>query len=95
MLINAYINRSMENKTRADIQDEQERRRVPPVVQQLLAADVQLTKRVVAFSLNFVAFRSMRQHCKFLEVYIWIWEMIISKIGIYDYLCSHSTHAMD
>lgn len=59
----------MDHKSRVDVQDdEQERRRVPPIIQKLLAADVQLTKRVVAFSLNFVAFRSMRQHCKFLEV---------------------------
>lgn len=60
----------MDHKTQEGTQDEQERRRVPPIVQKLLAADVQLTKRVVAFSLNFVAFRSMRRHCKVLEVYI-------------------------
>lgn len=54
---------------RRRIDDEiDDKRSIPPALQKLLALDVEMTKRFVSFSLNFVAFRSLRSHCKFLEV---------------------------
>jgi presqualene diphosphate phosphatase len=54
----------MDPKTRLD--DEQ--RNIPPAVKKLLEWDVIVTKKFVSFLLNFVAFRSLKNHCKFLEV---------------------------
>lgn len=45
-----------------------EKRKIPPLLQKILAVDVQLTKKFVSFSLNFVPIRSLKTHCKFLEV---------------------------
>lgn len=47
-----------------------EKRQIPPLLGKLLALDVQLTKKFVSFSLNFVPIRSLKTHCKFLEVSI-------------------------
>ncbi|XP_055313374.1 polyisoprenoid diphosphate/phosphate phosphohydrolase PLPP6 [Sitodiplosis mosellana] len=47
--------------------DEFEKRDIPPVLEKLLALDVEWTKRFVSFSLNFVPIRSLKTHCKFLE----------------------------
>lgn len=55
----------MDPKTRLD---ENEKRNIPVPLQKLLAYDVELTKRFVSFSLNFVPIRSLKTHCKFLEV---------------------------
>lgn len=55
----------MDPKTRMD-----DGRAVPAFVQKALAIDVDLTKRFVSFSLNFVPVRSLKTHCKFLEVNI-------------------------
>lgn len=55
----------MDPKTRLD---ENEKRNIPAPVQKVLAYDVELTKRFVSFSLNFVPIRSLKTHCKFLEV---------------------------
>jgi len=52
----------MDPKTRLD-----DRRAVPAFLQKALALDVDLTKRFVSFSLNFVPVRSLKTHCKFLE----------------------------
>lgn len=53
----------MDPKTRLD-----EKRNIPQPLQKLLELDVDLTKRFVSFSLNFVPIRSLKTHCKFLEV---------------------------
>lgn len=45
-----------------------EQRNIPPFLRKLLALDVEWTKRFVSFSLNFVPIRSLKTHCKFLEV---------------------------
>lgn len=45
-----------------------EKRKIPPLLEKILALDVQLTKKFVSFSLNFVPIRSLKTHCKFLEV---------------------------
>lgn len=50
-------------KTRLD-----EGRNLPPWLSKLLAWDVATTKRFVSFLLNFVAIRSLKTHCRFLEV---------------------------
>lgn len=55
----------MDSKTRLD---DGEKRDIPVPIQKLLAFDVELTKRFVSFSLNFVPIRSLKTHCKFLEV---------------------------
>lgn len=47
-----------------------EKRQIPPLLGKILALDVQLTKKFVSFSLNFVPIRSLKTHCKFLEVSI-------------------------
>lgn len=57
----------MDPKTRLD-DDDGEKRKIPPAIQKLLAIDVEMTKRFVSFSLNFVPIRSLKTHCKFLEV---------------------------
>lgn len=58
----------MDPKTRLDGDAAGEKRNIPPVLQKLLAYDVEMTKRFVSFSLNFVPIRSLKTHCKFLEV---------------------------
>lgn len=45
-----------------------EKRTIPPILQKVLALDVEWTKKLVSFSLNFVPIRSVKTHCKFLEV---------------------------
>lgn len=55
----------MDPRTRLDDDDKRE---IPPFVQKVLAVDVELTKKFVSFCLNFVPIRSLRTHCKFLEV---------------------------
>lgn len=55
----------MDPKTRLD---DSEKRNIPVPIQKLLAYDVELTKKFVSFSLNFVPIRSLKTHCKFLEV---------------------------
>lgn len=50
--------------------DNVEKREIPPFLEKLLALDVEWTKRFVSFSLNFVPIRSLKTHCKFLEVSI-------------------------
>lgn len=47
-----------------------EKRNVPPFIEILLAYDIEWTKKFVSFSLNFIPIRSLRTHCKFLEVSI-------------------------
>lgn len=59
---------NMDPKTRLDKGSDGEKRNVPPAIQKLLAIDVEMTKRFVSFSLNFVPIRSLKAHCKFLEV---------------------------
>lgn len=44
------------------------KRAVPPLLEKVLALDVEWTKKFVSFSLNFVPIRSLKTHCKFLEV---------------------------
>lgn len=58
----------MDPKTRLDADADGEKRHIPPALQKLLAYDVEMTKRFVSFSLNFVPIRSMKTNCKFLEV---------------------------
>lgn len=41
---------------------------IPPALKKLLEWDVIMTKQFVSFMLNFVALRSLRTHCKILEV---------------------------
>ena len=55
----------MDPKTRLSDDD---KRKIPAPVQKLLALDVEMTKKFVSFSLNFVPIRSLKAHCKFLEV---------------------------
>lgn len=55
----------MDPRTRLDKVDS---RAIPPFVQKALAIDVDMTKRFVAFCLNFVPIRSLKTNCKFLEV---------------------------
>lgn len=43
-------------------------RNIPPALKKLLEWDVVMTKRFVSFLLNFIALRSLRTHCKILEV---------------------------
>ncbi|GAB0097025.1 presqualene diphosphate phosphatase [Sergentomyia squamirostris] len=50
-------------KTRMD-----EKRDLPPILRKILAADVALTKRFVSFMLNFVPMRSLKTHCRMLEI---------------------------
>lgn len=45
-----------------------EKRDIPPMIKKLLAIDVELTKKFVAFSLNFLPMRSLKTNCKLLEV---------------------------
>lgn len=54
--------------SRHDQDANEEKRNIPPFVQKLLILDVELTKRFVSFSLNFVPIRSLKTHCKLLEV---------------------------
>ena len=54
----------MDPKTRLD----DEKRSIPPAIKTLLEYDVKITKSFVSFMLNFIAFRSLRTHCKFLEI---------------------------
>lgn len=54
----------MDPKTRLE---DDEKRKIPPAIKKLLAWDVEMTKKFVSFMLNFVAFRSLKVHCKFLE----------------------------
>lgn len=54
----------MDPKTRLSDDD---KRKIPAPVQKLLALDVEMTKKFVSFSLNFVPIRSLKAHCKFLE----------------------------
>lgn len=56
-----------------------EKRQIPPVVQKLLAYDVEMTKRFVSFSLNFVPVRSLKTHCKFLEVCTNRCDIVVNK----------------
>lgn len=53
----------MDNKTRME-----GGRNIPPTLKKLLEWDVVMTKRFVSFLLNFIALRSLRTHCKILEV---------------------------
>lgn len=55
----------MDPQTRLEDDDKRE---LPPFVKKALAIDVEMTKRFVSFSLNFVPIRSLKTHCKFLEV---------------------------
>lgn len=55
----------MDNQTRLDDSD---KRKIPVPIRKILAYDVELTKKFVAFSLNFVPVRSLKLHCTFLEV---------------------------
>lgn len=57
----------MDPKTRLETD---EKRNIPPALQKVLAWDVQLSKRFVSFMLSFLPFRSLKTHCKFLEVNI-------------------------
>lgn len=70
---------NMDPKTRLDNGSGGEKRNVPPAIQKLLAIDVEMTKRFVSFSLNFVPIRSLKAHCKFLEVSKvpnnWLWSI--------------------
>lgn len=52
----------------AESQKENDKRPIPPWLQKVLALDVEWTKRFVSFSLNFVPIRSLKTHCKMLEV---------------------------
>lgn len=79
----------MDPRTRLDDDDKRE---IPPFVQKVLAVDVELTKKFVSFCLNFVPIRSLRTHCKFLEVglklssvhhYFWHIGILTPKIYIY------------
>lgn len=45
-----------------------EKRQISPLLIKVLALDVELTKKFVSFSLNFVPIRSLKVHCKLLEV---------------------------
>jgi len=45
-----------------------EKRQLPPALQRLLEYDVKATKAFVSFLLNFIAVKSLKSHCKFLEV---------------------------
>lgn len=54
--------------SRRDQDADKEKRNIPPIIQKLLILDVEWTKRFVSFSLNFVPIRSLKTHCKLLEV---------------------------
>lgn len=58
----------MDHTTRLENNEGGDKRQIPPAIQKLLAYDVEMTKRFVSFSLNFVPIRSLKSHCKFLEV---------------------------
>ncbi|KAG5677486.1 hypothetical protein PVAND_007244 [Polypedilum vanderplanki] len=51
----------------SDTRLEGDKRVVPEPLKNLLKKDVEITKRFVAFCLNFVQIRSFKTHCKFLE----------------------------
>lgn len=46
----------------------EEGRNLPLALRKLLDWDVVVTKKFVSFLLNFVALRSLKTHCRFLEV---------------------------
>uniref|UniRef100_A0A1L8DYI4 Putative presqualene diphosphate phosphatase n=1 Tax=Nyssomyia neivai TaxID=330878 RepID=A0A1L8DYI4_9DIPT len=46
----------------------EDKRKLPPALEKILALDVKLTKQFVSFMLNFVPMRSLRNHCRLLEV---------------------------
>lgn len=46
----------------------EEKRNIPPLLVKILEIDVIATKKFVAFLLNFLSMRSLRTHCKILEV---------------------------
>lgn len=54
---------ALDHRTRLE-----ESRNVPEPLKKLLAWDVSITKRFVSFLLNFVALRSLKTHCRVLEV---------------------------
>lgn len=56
---------ALDHRTRLE-----ESRNVPESLKKLLAWDVSITKRFVSFLLNFVALRSLKTHCRILEVWI-------------------------
>lgn len=75
-----------------------ERRQIPPILEKLLALDVEWTKRFVSFSLNFVPIRSLKTHCKFLEVSHFDVSYIVISIEKTNIECFNyisSTRAMD
>lgn len=79
-----------------------EKRNIPPVLQKILALDVEWTKKLVSFSLNFVPIRSLKTHCKFLEVNIKSFTCLIrlilfvlTKYFLNFFLFGFSTLAMD
>lgn len=53
----------VDHKTRVE-----ESRNLPAPLKKLLEWDVKVTKKFVSFLLNFVALRSLKTHCRFLEV---------------------------
>lgn len=46
----------------------EESRNIPKPLKKILAWDVEVTKQFVSFLLNFVAIKSLKTHCRFLEV---------------------------
>lgn len=54
--------------SRSDQDSDKEKRNIPPFLRKLLILDDEWTKRFVSFSLNFVPIRSLKTHCKLLEV---------------------------
>lgn len=57
-----------------------EKRDIPPFLEKILALDVEWTKKFVSFSLNFVTVRSLKTHCKFLEVRKFVFiQILITK----------------
>lgn len=52
----------------ASASENKSQRSIHPIIKKILDIDKDLSKRLVSFFLNFVPFRSIKKHCKFLEV---------------------------
>lgn len=72
-----------------------EKREIPPFLKKVLRLDEEWTKRFVSFSLHFVAVRSLKTHCKFLEVST-ISRQIIWRnyVNIFSFTFKYSCHGI-
>lgn len=58
------------------LENDNEKRNVPKIIRKVLIIDVELTKRFVAFCLNFLPMRSLKTNCKLLEVRFFVFVLI-------------------